>query len=163
MYEDMLERIALFRDLPRRELTWLGEACREREYPVGETLMRQGNGGGGLIFILDGRARVTTRAEDGAERVLGVVEAGTALGEIAALDDGDSPISVTALTPMRALVLPVWDFRTTLREYPEIAIHLLVIIGRRLRADTPDTHGAPVDAGRADSESPLHSMRLRPS
>lgn len=135
MYEELLAGIALFRDLPRRELAWLGEACREREYAAGEELARQGSGGVGLIFIRDGRARVTARELDGMERELGVVEAGATLGELAALDDGASPTTVTALTPVRAIVLPVWDFRATLREYPEIGIHLLAIVGRRLRDD----------------------------
>ena len=135
MYEDVLASMGLFRDLPRRELAWLGEACREREYAAGEALIHQGSGGVGLVVILDGRARVTARDPDGAERVLGVVETGTALGEAAALDGGASPVTVTALVPVRALVLPVWDLHATLREYPEIGIHLLAIVGRRLRSD----------------------------
>lgn len=40
-----------------------------------------------------------------------------------------------ALDPTRAVMPPIWDFRATLREFPEIAIHLLAIVGRRLRAD----------------------------
>lgn len=150
VYEDVLASMALFRDLPRRELAWLGEACREREYAAGEALMRQGSGGVGLIFILDGRARISVRDLDGVERVLGVVEAGAALGEAVALDDGASPVTVTALVPVRALVLPVWDFHTTLREYPEIGIHLLAIIGRRLRAEAASAPGASADAGQED-------------
>lgn len=153
MYEDVLASMALFRGLPRRELAWLGEACREREYAAGETLMRQGSGGVGLISILDGRARVTMRDPDGAERALGVVEAGAALGEAAALDDGVSSVTVTALVPVRAVVLPVWDFHATLREYPEIGIHLLAIIGRRLRMETPGASSA-LGAGQVDQSQP---------
>lgn len=135
MYEDLLARAPLFHDLPRRELTLLGDACREREYAAGETLASQGGGGAGFAFIMQGRVRVTARQVDGIERDLGEFGAGTALGEAATLEDGPSRVTVIALDPTQAVMLPVWDFRATLRDFPEIAIHLLAIVGRRLRAD----------------------------
>ncbi len=41
MYEELLARASLFRDLSPRELTWLGDACRERDYAPGEHIQRQ--------------------------------------------------------------------------------------------------------------------------
>ena len=40
--------------------------------------------------------------------------------------------TITAIEPTRALVLPIWDFRLTLRDFPDLAIHLIAILGLRL-------------------------------
>jgi hypothetical protein len=32
------------------------------------------------------------------------------------------------------LALPIWDFRLTLRDVPDLAIHLIAILGQRLRS-----------------------------
>lgn len=134
MYEDLLAHAPLFRDLPRRELAWLGDACRERDYASGEEALRQGGGGLGFAYLLAGRARVTVRQEDGIERELSILEAGAVVGEPLALGDGPCPFTVTALEPTRMVVLPTWDLHTTLYEFPEIAIHLLVAASRLWRA-----------------------------
>jgi len=39
-----------------------------------------------------------------------------------------------------ALLLPVWEFRTVLRNHPEIALKLLAVLSRRLRKAEQRTH-----------------------
>jgi len=41
--------------------------------------------------------------------------------------------TVTAVTDVTALLLPVWEFRTTLRNHPDIALRLLSVLSHRLR------------------------------
>lgn len=151
MYEDLLARTPLFRDLPQRELAWLGEACRERDYAAGQEALRQGGGGLGFAYLLVGRARVTAHQDDGIERELSILEAGAVVGEPLTLGEGPCPFTVTALEPTRMVVLPTWDFHTTLREYPEIAIHLLTTVSRLWRSMTIEraatTEQAPAALG----------------
>jgi len=40
---------------------------------------------------------------------------------------------VTAVDDVTALLLPIWDFRTSLRANPEIAVKLLAALSHRLR------------------------------
>jgi CRP-like cAMP-binding protein len=115
-------------------LTCLGEACREREYEAGEELIRQGSGAIGLIFIVEGRVRATTYQDNGAVADLGVHDAGTSIGALMTLEDQLSPTTVVALAPTHVVILPIWDFQATLREFPDIAIHLLAIAARQLRS-----------------------------
>lgn len=134
MYEDVLAMIPLFRDLSWRERSLLGEACRERDYAPGDHLLRQdGAGSIGLIIIMSGSVRVSRRDSDGAEHDLGQLAAGAALGEQALLEDIPASATITANEPTRALVLPIWDFRLTLRDFPDLADHLIAILGQRLR------------------------------
>ena len=133
MYEEVIVQVPLFGDLSKRELQILAANCREREYPAGATLLRQGETGVGLFIITGGKVRVAQRSADGEERDLGTFERGAVLGEMSLLDDLPRTATVTALEPTRALVIPVWDFRAALRESPDISIKLLGVLSRRIR------------------------------
>jgi len=138
MHEDTLARVALFKDLPRRDLQALAASARERKYGAGETLIRQGDTGAGLFILVDGKVRVFQQAEGG-ERDLGVYGAGDVLGEMALLDDQPRTASIVAMEPTTALLIPIWDFRVTLKENPEISIQLLAVLSQRLRRQ--ELHG----------------------
>jgi CRP/FNR family transcriptional regulator len=141
VYEDVIAQVPLFSDLTQREQSVLAANCRERDYPEGATLLRQGETGVGLFIITSGRAQVTQQTPDGATRDLGTFERGAVIGEMSLLDDLPRTATMTALDPTRALVIPVWDFRAALRESPEIAIKLLSVMSRRLRkAESSITH-----------------------
>ncbi len=133
MYEDVISQVPLFSDLSQRELQILAANCREREYPEGATLLRQGETGVGLFILTSGKVRVTQQSGSGDTRDLGVFERGAVLGEMSLLDDLPRTATVVAIEPTRALVIPVWDFRAVLRDSPEIGIKLLAVMSRRLR------------------------------
>ncbi|MEO7001671.1 MAG: cyclic nucleotide-binding domain-containing protein [Ktedonobacterales bacterium] len=145
MYEDVLAQVPLFSSLDKRELQALASSCRERDYPAGAALMRQGDTGVGLFIITNGRVNVTQDTPDGTTRELGVFGRGDVLGEMSLLDDQARTATVTASDPTSALVIPVWDFRAVLREAPEISIKLLSVLSQRLRAaeaqKNPAAHG----------------------
>jgi CRP/FNR family transcriptional regulator len=135
MYEDVIAQVPLFSDLTKREQQILSANCREREYPAGAALLRQGETGVGLFIITSGKAQVTQQTPEGETRDFGTFERGAVLGEMSLLDDLPRTATVTALEPTRALVIPVWDFRAALRESPDIAIKLLGVLSRRLRQE----------------------------
>ena len=135
MYEDLLATVPLFRDLSWRELAWLGDACREREYATGEHIQRQGSASAiGLIIVLKGSVQLSRSEEGAIERELGQLGVGVMLGEQALLEDTPAIMTITANEPTRVLALPIWDFRLTLRDVPDLAIHLIAILGQRLRS-----------------------------
>jgi CRP/FNR family transcriptional regulator len=134
MYEDMLAQVPLFQSLTRHELQVLSVNCRERDYPAGQTLLRQGETGVGLFILTSGSVHVTQTAPDGSTRDLGDFGRGAVLGEMSLLDDMPRTATVIAVEDTHALVIPVWDFRATLRETPEVSIKLLGVLSQRLRA-----------------------------
>ena len=134
MYEDILARVDLFSDLTKKELGVLGNSCQQRMYPAGTVLIKQGDTGVGLYILTQGRVRVTQeRDPDKAEIELGINGPGDVFGEMALLDDLPRSATITAIDDVTALLLPVWEFRTTLRNHPEIALKLLSVLSRRLR------------------------------
>lgn len=130
----MLAQVPLFQSLTRHELQVLSVNCRERDYPAGQTLLRQGETGVGLFIITSGSVHVTQTAPDGSTRELGDFGRGAVLGEMSLLDDMPRTATVIAVSDTRALVIPVWDFRASLREAPEMSIKLLGVLSQRLRA-----------------------------
>jgi CRP-like cAMP-binding protein len=134
MYEDQLKKVALFENLDDKELRLLAKTCTERQFPAGAVLMQEGEAGAGLFILIEGRVRVTQSAgPNQPPREITTLDAGEVIGEMALLDDLPRSATVTALEPCRCLLVPVWDFRATLRESPDIAIQLLIQLSRRLR------------------------------
>lgn len=141
MHEDTLARVELFSGLDKKELHTLAESCQERKYSAGTRIMSQGDTGVGLYIITSGKVRIThSSGPDQPEEDLGTAGAGDVLGEMALLDDLPRSASITAVEDVTALLLPVWEFRTVLRNHPEIALKLLAVLSRRLRKAEQRTH-----------------------
>lgn len=134
MHEDTLAHVELFAGLEKRDLQQLAGACRERTYSPGSKLIKQGDTGVGLYVITKGTVHITKETDpDKPELDLGTVGPGNVLGEMSLLDDLPRSANVTAVNEVTALLLPVWEFRTTLRNHPDIALRLLATLSRRLR------------------------------
>jgi CRP-like cAMP-binding protein len=134
MHEDTLAHVDLFAGLEKKDLQQLAGACRERTYSAGSRLIKQGDTGVGLYVIKDGTVHITREVDpDKPELDLGNVGPGNVLGEMSLLDDLPRSANVTAVSDVTALLLPVWEFRTTLRNHPDIALRLLSTLSRRLR------------------------------
>lgn len=130
-----LARIPLFVDLGKRELQQVAETSVERDYAPGDTLVRQGGPGVGLFFIVSGHVQVTQQPEGGGEpRLLATLGPGEVFGEMALLDDLPRSATAVAVDAVHALLIASFDFRAILREDPDIAIRLLAVLSRRLRA-----------------------------
>ncbi len=133
--EDTLAQVELFATLEKRELQLLAGSCQERSYPAGATLFSQGDIGVGLYVVKSGKVRISIAVDpDRPEEDVRIMGAGDVLGEMALLDDLPRSATVTALEDVDALLLPVWEFRSVLRNHPDIALHLLAVLSRRLRA-----------------------------
>lgn len=134
MHEDTLAHVELFAGLDKKELRHIANSCQERHYEAGSVLMQQGATGAGLFVITAGHVKITKEVDpDRAETELGTAGPGDVLGEMALLDDLPRSATVTAVEDVTALLLPIWDFRTSLRSNPDIAVKLLAALTHRLR------------------------------
>ncbi len=134
MNEDILARVDLFSTLTKKELQTLAKSCQERSYSAGTTLFSQGDTGVGLYVIKSGKVRIMLATDpDKAEEEIRVLGPGEVLGEMALLDDLPRSASVIAVDDVTALLLPIWEFRSTLHSHPDISVKLLGVLSRRLR------------------------------
>jgi CRP/FNR family transcriptional regulator, cyclic AMP receptor protein len=130
---EQLRRVPLFGRLSDRELAVVARMARERRYPAGHDIVRQGDGGIGVYVLTQGRARVVRRTEQGVVRELDEMQAGAVFGELAVLDEAPRVATVRAIDDCVCLVLPRWEFLATLRANGELATELLQELARRLR------------------------------
>jgi CRP/FNR family transcriptional regulator, cyclic AMP receptor protein len=139
--EEALAHVELFAGLDKKELHSLAQSCKERTYSPGSVLIEQGNTGAGLYVLTRGHVRITQANDpDRAEEEIATAGPGDVLGEMALLDDLPRSATVTAIDDVTALLLPVWEFRGVLRNNPDIALHLLGVLSRRLRQAENRSH-----------------------
>ena len=130
-----LQRVPLFSGLSVEEASSVLGTAKERDYPEGDRIIRQGQEGGrGFYLVVEGRVRVSTGSTTLAE-----FGPGEYFGEMALLlDDTPRTADVTATTAVRALVITQWDFRALIKTHPDIGVKLMAELARRLR-DTDAT------------------------
>jgi CRP/FNR family transcriptional regulator, cyclic AMP receptor protein len=128
-----LKRVPLFAELSERELSLLGAMARERHYPAGDDIVRQGEGGIGVYVLVRGRVQMLRQTAQGTVRTLDEVGPGAVFGELAVLDEAPRVATVRALEDCVCLILPRWEFLAALRANGELATLLLRDLARRLR------------------------------
>jgi CRP/FNR family cyclic AMP-dependent transcriptional regulator len=129
----LIETSALFRDLPRPILDELVRLCVHRRLEPEQVLFRKGDPGDALYGVLSGRLRIHSVAADGRDALLNVMQAGDVFGEIALIDGLPRTADATALDEVELVVLRRHDFVELLRREPDLGLHLLKLMCRRLR------------------------------
>jgi CRP-like cAMP-binding protein len=127
---EALKRVPLFEGLTRKELTQLARLSEDVELPAGTVLCQEGQSGHEFFVLVDGEV-VVTRA---GKRVAGYGE-GTAIGEIALIEDIPRTATVTSKTTLRCFVLTRPAFSAMLSKHPAVQGKLLKTLARRLAND----------------------------
>jgi ABC-type bacteriocin/lantibiotic exporter with double-glycine peptidase domain/CRP-like cAMP-binding protein len=98
----------------------LTESCDRVEFSFGQVVVRQGDAADSAYVLVEGRARVVRRKEDGQEVVLGSLRPGDVFGEIALLKHGQRTATVRASGDVVVLRLPRDRFERLIEERNEI-------------------------------------------
>jgi CRP/FNR family cyclic AMP-dependent transcriptional regulator len=129
----MLEKVALFEGLSEAQLERLRERAVIRLHPKGAIVIHEGDEAGALFVIVSGTVKAYLSDEHGKEVVLSSMGPGEYFGELALFDDTPRSASVATLEPCRLLVLQKSLVREVVHDDPEIALHLLQGLARRVR------------------------------
>jgi CRP-like cAMP-binding protein len=125
---DTLRKVPLFSRLDRRDLERLASSMKDRTFPDGTTITREGQGGIGFFVILEGEGAVSVGGEP-----RGTLGPGDSFGEIALIDEGARTATITAVTDLRCVGMTAWDFKPFVREHPDVAWALLQGLAARVR------------------------------
>lgn len=123
----------IFRGLSGELLVNVGALCRNREYRRGQTVFEEGTPGTKLYGVICGRLIITTSSAKGLELHLNVVEQGEIVGEIAFLDGGLRTATGRAAEPSTCFEIDRAAFFKLLERTPELSVHLLQLVCRRVR------------------------------
>jgi CRP/FNR family cyclic AMP-dependent transcriptional regulator len=126
--EERLARLDLFSGLSRRQVKKLVERSKAIEHEAGRTIAAEGLGALAFHLILDGQAEVSVGGTT--VRTLGPDEY---FGEISIIDGKPRSATVTAVSPLRTLVISYQSFQALLDTEPAFARSLLMLLCARLR------------------------------
>lgn len=124
---ELIRGVPLFARCSRKEAEAIAHVADEIDLPQGTELTHEGDTGREFMVIVEGEADVTR--DGNSLRRLGP---GDCVGEIALLTKSPRTATVTATTPVRALVLTDRAFRRMLEEQPVIAAKVLETLAERL-------------------------------
>ena len=129
-----LRGIPLFSRVAQPDLEQIASHLIERRYPRNTTIVEEGLPGDYMYILREGRVKVTKLSEDGREKILDFLEAGSFVGDMALLERGPRSASVKTLTPVKVLALSRTDFIGLLRKSPDLALAVIQELSRRIRS-----------------------------
>jgi CRP-like cAMP-binding protein len=114
-------RIQLLSVLSAKDRAKVLASAKRRVYEPGDVVVREGDPGSHLYFVIAGRAKV----EQAGPGWVGRLEPGDFFGELALIEEHGRTATVTAEDDLECLIIPAWEFRALLKEHPELAFELL--------------------------------------
>ena len=133
MKEQVLKQVALFVSLPPNEIKYLAETLRPCEFGAGTVFIRESEVADHFFILVEGQVEIIKALGTANERVLGVDEAGSFIGEMGLINPGSRrTASARARTPARLLEMTRSDFDALLHRQPALAYKMVRVLSLRL-------------------------------
>jgi CRP-like cAMP-binding protein len=142
----VLQEMPLFRNIDQKRLRVVAMMGESRTYRVAERLFEQGDEGDAAFIIIDGEVEVLVRV-DGGEQSVAVLGKGEIFGELAVICDQARSTAIAARTELEALRLDRNTVINLMREFPDITLELVRILGDRLERTTRELSQARASLG----------------
>ena len=130
----LLARVPVFETLTPPDLAEVAKVAVPRRFVPQQVIFREGDASDTCYVVRNGHARALREHSDGRSIALAHFGPGDIFGELAMFDDERRSATVEALDELEALAILGNDMRRLLREHPDIAVKLVISLGRRLRA-----------------------------
>jgi CRP/FNR family transcriptional regulator len=130
----LLGRVPVFEALRPEDLVRVADVAVPRSFRGGEVVFREGDDSDTCYVVRSGHARAVREHGDGRQITLATFGPGDFFGELAMFDDERRSATIEAVDALDVLGIPGVDMRVLLSRHPEIAVKLVISLGRRLRA-----------------------------
>jgi CRP/FNR family transcriptional regulator, cyclic AMP receptor protein len=130
----LLGRVPVFEALRPEDLVRVADVAVPRSFRGGEVVFRENDDSDTCYVVRSGHARAVREHADGRQITLATFGPGDIFGELAMFDDERRSATVEAVDALDVLGIPGVDMRALLTRHPEIAVKLVIALGRRLRA-----------------------------
>jgi CRP/FNR family transcriptional regulator len=131
---ELLGRVPVFEELAPDDLRRVADVAIPRSFGAGEVVFREGDDSDTCYVVRGGHARAIREHPDGRQITLATFGPGDIFGELAMFDDERRSATVEAVDRLVVLGIPGVDMRALLNRHPDIAVKLVISLGRRLRA-----------------------------
>jgi CRP-like cAMP-binding protein len=127
----------LFENLNLAEIRLMSHFMQVYRAPVGQEVIREGDAGDFLMYVIEGRIEVFKQDRHDAPRLIAVVEAGKTLGEMSMIDGEPRFATCIAATTTVMGVLTRENLARIILEQPilgaKILMELVLMLSQRLR------------------------------
>ncbi len=130
---ELLGRVPVFSTLEHADLERIAEVSVPRSFEPGQAVFREGDSSDTCYVVRDGHARAIRTHSDGRTITLATFGPGDIFGELAMFEDERRSATVEAIEQMSVVGVLGPDMRRLMAEHPQIAMRLVVALGRRLR------------------------------
>ena len=128
---DLIKRAPLFARCTKKEIEQVAHLADEIDLREGKDLTVEGKPGREFFVLIEGTADVRRKG-----RRVNQMKDGDFFGEIALISGAPRTATVTATSPVRALVITDRDFRTLLKKSPAMQLRVLEALAERLPPET---------------------------
>jgi hypothetical protein len=125
---EVVQGVRLFADLERDEVVQIARLFKERHFPKGETVIKEGSGGAAFYVIQSGEVTVTIGGE-----LRATLGPGDYFGEVALIDEGVRIATITASEELICYGLTLWELRPLVEQNGVIGWKLLQTLAKDLR------------------------------
>ena len=131
---ELLARVPVFETLGPVELGRVADVAVPRSFEAGRVIFREGDASDTCYVVNSGHARAIREHADGRTIALAHFGPGDIFGELAMFDDERRSATIEAIDALEVIGILGPDMRRLMREHPDIAVKLVISLGRRLRA-----------------------------
>lgn len=128
--------IPLFKGLDQETLTTVARLMSSRSYLSHDIIIRKGDAGEHLLFLLAGKLQVVDVTEDGREIGIHFINPGAYFGELSVIDGQPRSTSVVSVKPSEVAFLPTAQARALIFNRPLIAERFLTHFAMIVRASS---------------------------
>jgi len=129
----LLASVPVFDALAPEDLAQVARVAVPRTFPPGQVIFREGDASDTCYVIGSGHARAMRENADGRSIALAHFGPGDIFGELAMFDDEKRSATVQTLDEVEAVAILGADMRRLMRQHPDLAVKLVIGLGRRLR------------------------------
>jgi CRP/FNR family transcriptional regulator len=129
----LLRGVPVFETLAEPDLQRIAQLAVPRAFRPGHVVFREGDDSDTCYVVNGGHARAIREHPDGRTITLAHFGPGDIFGELAMFDDERRSATIEALDDLQVIAILGPDFRRLLSEHSELAVKLVVALGRRLR------------------------------
>lgn len=125
--------LELFQDLSTADIEAIAAVLEPRSYAPGDVILREGAEGDAVYLLDEGRVRISKAPGDGRPAFSRVLDAPSALGEMALIARTPRTATVRADGPVRCMRLDRAAFEAIVQRHPDVARLLTRLVGERLK------------------------------
>ena len=129
----LLATVPVFETLEPADLERVAAVAVPRRFAPHHIIFREGDESDTCYVVSTGHARAVREHADGRTISLAHFGPGDIFGELAMFDDERRSATVETLDEVHAVAILGSDMRRLIREHPDLAVKLVISLGRRLR------------------------------